>query len=266
MMSVLICESAGVGAGGSSLGDGVGRRRRHRGLPRRVSARRPSRGRSRRVACSARGARGSRAGRALLAHDRRAGVSRRLPKAIACGRARLLAGRRDLAVRESASPASLAAWRAVSMRCTQNVHFSITPWPRTVTSGFSIEVHRLRPALDLIVEVVEAADLVRAVVRAVARADAAVVDHPVEAFVVVVGRDHRADRLARRRAAVLAQHRRVAHVDLAELLALDGIGRRSESVPHVGRRRRPSARCAATSSGARLSTCCSPTIGMLFST
>ena len=35
-------------------------------------------------------------------------------------------------------PSSLAGCRAVSMRWTQKVHFSITPWPRTVTSGLSI--------------------------------------------------------------------------------------------------------------------------------
>jgi hypothetical protein len=35
-------------------------------------------------------------------------------------------------------PSSLAVWRAAWMRWTQNVHFSITPWPRTVTSGFSM--------------------------------------------------------------------------------------------------------------------------------
>src|SRR5262249_38872715 len=35
-------------------------------------------------------------------------------------------------------PWSFAFWRAPAMRWTQNVHFSITPWPRCVTSGFNI--------------------------------------------------------------------------------------------------------------------------------
>ena len=37
----------------------------------------------------------------------------------------------------TARPSPLASRRADWMRCTQNVHFSITPWPRTVTSGLS---------------------------------------------------------------------------------------------------------------------------------
>ena len=55
----------------------------------------------------------------------------------------------------------------------------------------------------MVVEEVEAADLVRAVVAAVAGADAAVVDHLVQALVAVDGGVHRADVLARR---VLAVH------------------------------------------------------------
>src|SRR5262245_20359895 len=82
------------------------------------------------------------------------------------------------------------------------------------------ERHRLRPGLDLVVEPVEAPDLVGAVVRAVARADAAVVDHAVQAGRRVVRREHGADRLAGRRAALLAEHRRVAHVGVAELLGV----------------------------------------------
>src|SRR5207248_5671945 len=68
----------------------------------------------------------------------------------------------------------------------------------------------------LVAEPVEPPHLVRAVVRAEPRADAAVVDHLVEP----VGRVHRrADRthvLARRVLAVLAQHRHVdARIDVA---------------------------------------------------
>jgi hypothetical protein len=61
------------------------------------------------------------------------------------------------------------------------------------------------------VEVVEPADLVRAVVRAVAGPDAPVVDHHVEAVGVVHGGRHRAHRLARRVLALHARDRLQAH-------------------------------------------------------
>src|SRR3989454_2081501 len=78
--------------------------------------------------------------------------------------------------------------------------------------GVEQQLERLGPALPLparlrVVEPVEVADFVRTVVGAVARADAAVVDLPVEPVRRVVGGVHRADRLARRVAALLAQHR-----------------------------------------------------------
>src|SRR3954471_1600274 len=59
------------------------------------------------------------------------------------------------------------------------------------------------------VEPVEPPDLVRAVVRAEPRADAAVVDHLVEPVGAVLGRVDRTDVLAGRVRAVLAQHRLV---------------------------------------------------------
>ena len=59
----------------------------------------------------------------------------------------------------------------------------------------------------LIEQEVEAADLVGTVVRAVARADAAVVDHVVQPFVAVHRRADRADDLARRVLALHARHR-----------------------------------------------------------
>src|SRR5690348_12808232 len=58
-----------------------------------------------------------------------------------------------------------------------------------------------------VVEEIEAADLVGAIIRAEARADAAVVDHHIEAFGVVHRRVHGADDLARRVLAVHAGHR-----------------------------------------------------------
>ena len=69
-----------------------------------------------------------------------------------------------------------------------------------------VELHVQR-CRDLVVPPVEAAHVVRAVVAAVPRADAAVVDLPVEPLVGAVRREHRADRLARRDLAVLAEHR-----------------------------------------------------------
>src|SRR5512143_3037561 len=67
-------------------------------------------------------------------------------------------------------------------------------------------------------EPIEVANLVRAVVRAVARADAAVVDLDVQPVGRVVRGVHRTDRLARRVAAVLTEHRYEARLEiLAEL-------------------------------------------------
>ena len=86
----------------------------------------------------------------------------------------------------------------------QNVHFSITPRERTVTSGLSCQSSGFS---HVDVEPVEPPDFVRAVVRAIARADAAVVDLRVEPFVVVDGGVDRADRLARRGVALLAEQR-----------------------------------------------------------
>src|SRR2546430_5286356 len=74
-------------------------------------------------------------------------------------------------------------------------------------------VERIGPALPLapllrIVVPVEVADLVRAVIGAVASPDAAVVHLAVQAIGRVIRRVHRADRLAGGVAALLAQHRR----------------------------------------------------------
>ena len=85
-----------------------------------------------------------------------------------------------------------------------------------MTSGLRCSL-RLRRVPILIQQEVEPAHLVRAVVRAVARADAAVVDHVVQAFVVVDGRGHRADHLARRVLALLAGHRLVIGVGVLEV-------------------------------------------------
>ena len=108
---------------------------------------------------------------------------------------------------------------ASRMRCTQYVHFSMTPRARTVTSGFIASASDVGLA-GVVVEEVEAPDLVRAVVRAEPRADAAVVDHLVQPIVAVHGGVDRAHVLAGSLLAVLAEHR------------LD-----DAPAPHAGRRR-----------------------------
>ena len=75
--------------------------------------------------------------------------------------------------------------RAWLMRCTQYVHFSMTPRLRIVTSGLRC-AEQLRRREVRVEQEVEPPHLVRTVVRAVPRADAAVVDHVVQAFVVVL--------------------------------------------------------------------------------
>ena len=67
------------------------------------------------------------------------------------------------------------------MRWTQYVHFSITPRLRTVTSGLYKQLE-LRNVPLRVLEEIETPHLVRAVVRAIARADAAVVGHLIDAF------------------------------------------------------------------------------------
>ena len=89
-----------------------------------------------------------------------------------------------------------------------------------------IGIARLRRALLLLRkrEVIEAADLVGAVIGAEPRADAAVVHHHVQPLGIVHRRPHRADDLARRLLALHAQHRlEVARgrIGLAFIIAID---------------------------------------------
>src|SRR5690606_8227144 len=81
------------------------------------------------------------------------------------------------------------------------------------------------------VEEVEATHLVRAVVRAVPRADAAVVDHVVEAALLRVDRRrHGADVLAGGVLAVLAADRLVHDLGIAEVGGIRGVGARVVAV------------------------------------
>ena len=136
---------------------------------------------------------------------------------------------------------SLASW----MRWTQKLHFSITPRERTVTSGLSARFSQL--VVAAYIEPVEAADLVRAVVGTVSRAHAAVVNLLVQSFLAVHGRQHRADVLAGRVVAVVAEHRLMQ-------------GRATRR-----RRRSNSGRCGSSAFRGCGSTSSRPTTGTLFS-
>ena len=124
-----------------------------------------------------------------------------------------------------------ASIRAAAIRCRQNVHFSITPRARTVTSG--LRAIRRPLLFGGEGEVVEAANLVGTVVGAEPRADATVVDHHVQPFLIVHGGANGADDFARRLLAMLAQHRL----------------EQNSRVPRA--RLRSSDRCAASASRAR---------------
>src|SRR5262249_38264700 len=86
-----------------------------------------------------------------------------------------------------------------------------------------------------VLEPVEAADLVRAVVLAVPRADAAVVDLLVDAVAAVHGREDGTDGLAWRVVAVLAHHRlheRVRRVLGARVIPIDADPVHLAAAPH----------------------------------
>src|SRR6185437_13339656 len=77
----------------------------------------------------------------------------------------------------------------------------------------------LRPGRLAVAEPVEVPDLVRAVVRAVARADAAIVHLDVQSIRRVIGGVHRTHGFARRVAAVLTEHGNEPGLEIATILA-----------------------------------------------
>src|SRR5690606_34617860 len=86
---------------------------------------------------------------------------------------------------------------------------------------------------NVVLEEIEAAYFVRAVVRAVTSTDAAVVHHCVQSFLVVVRGVHRTNRLARRIIAVLTKHRHEAYLQLFSwtvVVAIDAQPRHFASV------------------------------------
>ena len=190
-------------------------RRHHRGLdwdcgcaPRRSPA----------DACSGRPAPRNRAGSAC-AWRRRCSGSAMLPKVKACvGQAAWHAVLTSPTGRLSRS----AAMRASAMRCRQKVHFSITPRPRTVTSGLRDWMARCSSPREG--EIIKSPDLVGTVVGAEPRADATVIHHHVQPFGIVHRCANRTDDLARRLLALHAQHRlEVAYrrIDIAFIVAID---------------------------------------------
>ena len=90
---------------------------------------------------------------------------------------------------------------------------------------FLIDVERARDFLFadrplVVIEEIETPNLERAIVRAITRADAAVVGHDVQAVFAVDGSVDRANRFARRVLAVLTHHRFMHHLGIFRKLAL----------------------------------------------
>ncbi len=77
-------------------------------------------------------------------------------------------------------------------------------------------IETLRIPIRIQIEV-EAAHLVRAVIRAIAGSDATVVDHLVQTFVAMYRGRHRANQFAGRILAMHARHRLVVDVRLVEI-------------------------------------------------
>src|SRR5262245_7494348 len=132
------------------------------------------------------------------------------------GRAGVLAGRRDLAVDEVAALVlglDLLVLDALHAVRALLHHAAVADRHLGVHHQLADPVARL---LELLVPVeeVEAADAVRAVVQAVAGADAAVVGHVVQALARVLGRGDRAHLLAGRVLALLAGDRLVDDVGI----------------------------------------------------
>ena len=99
----------------------------------------------------------------------------------------------------------------------------MTPRERTVTSGLRKQLQAL--GFEIAVqEKIEAAHFVGTIVRAVAGADAAVVDHVVQPLIAVRRRTHGTNQLAGRVLALHAWHRLMIHlgiVQLAFVIAID---------------------------------------------
>ena len=138
------------------------------------------------------------------------------------GRAHRLARRHDLAVANLATFAlGLDARGVDALHAVGALLHHAAAADGDVGIALQLELRRV-PVLEQ--QEVEAAHLPRAVVRAVPRADAAVVDHVVQALVAVHGGRDRAHHFAGRVLALLARHRlevRVGSVERTGEIAID---------------------------------------------
>src|ERR1700730_9402023 len=134
------------------------------------------------------------------------------------GRAGLLAGRLDVAVLDRAPR---LARIVLALLDALDAHGALLHDAELAHGdvGIQLLVEGRRPR---VVEPVEAADVIRAVVAAVPRAHAAVIDLRVEAFLRVVGGVDGTDGLARRHRAMLAEHGQ-EHVGLPALPLLPSL-------------------------------------------
>src|SRR3982751_5384298 len=114
----------------------------------------------------------------------------------ACAHALVNESRGILRFSPDAPARTCAAIFASSIRCTQYVHFSITPRIRTVTFGFfcilvmSGAPFAVNPEFSgnflfadrplIVIEEIEPADFERAIVRTITRANATVISHYVK--------------------------------------------------------------------------------------
>src|SRR5882672_11214448 len=119
------------------------------------------------------------------------------------GRARLLARGDDVAV---AHAALLVARPVLAGDDALDAHRALLHHAELADRHVGVQLY-LEGRRELVLEPVEPPHVIRAVVAAVARADASVVDLSVQPLVRAVGREDGADRLARRDLAVLAEHR-----------------------------------------------------------
>src|SRR2546426_6037383 len=160
--------------------------------------------------------------RGELGHPSRAFLE--IAEADGLGRAGLLAGRLDVAVLHRAPR---LARIVLALLDALDAHGALLHDAELADGDVGIEllVEGRRPR---VVEPVEAADAIRAVVAAVPRAHAAVVDLRVETFLRVVGGVDGTDGLARRHRAMLAEHGQ-EHVALPALPLLPSL--EADSLP-----------------------------------
>ena len=146
------------------------------------------------------------------------------------GRARLLARGLDLTVLHRAARVASAILARDGALHAHGALLHDAELPHRHV-GVELDVERRRPR---VVEPVEPAHVVRAVVAAVARPHAAVVDLGVQPLAGVIGRVDRTDRLARRDLTVLAEHRQEEVLRIVVLAFLPALQAQPVLVAPVG--------------------------------